>query len=333
GFRDFLSLCPAHKLFDERKGKRNGGSQSSAGGNVTVNHYFILQNLGSVQLIHKRRIGRGLSVFQESQPRKNAGRRADRRHFSSFAVKLCEKLCKGGIFSQILRSRHSSRQDQHIRVGEISSFKGPVRVHGDVMRCGDLSGILNGNCLYIDPGPAHQIYHCKAFNIFKSVRQKNIYFAHSFYLLYFMQFHILRSFTFSGNKYSISPPKMVGIIAVFFQLGYTEISAGYHPADLSRPGRRGKEKKDMEIERKFLIDKENLPENLEQFPCRQIEQGYLCTAPVVRIRRQDEEYYLTYKSAGLMAREEYNLPLDREAYLHLKPKADGLVIAKTRYLM
>ena len=90
---------------------------------------------------------------------------------------------------------------------------------------------------------------------------------------------------------------------------------------------------DMEIERKFLIDKENLPENLEQFPCRQIEQGYLCTAPVVRIRRQDEEYYLTYKSAGLMAREEYNLPLDREAYLHLKPKADGLVIAKTRYLM
>lgn len=126
---------------------------------------------------------------------------------------------------------------------------------------------------------------------------------------------------------------MVGIIAVFFQLGYTEISAGYHPADLSRPGRRRKEKKDMEIERKFLIDKENLPENLEQFPCRQIEQGYLCTAPVVRIRRQDEEYYLTYKSAGLMAREEYNLPLNREAYLHLKPKADGLVIAKTRYLI
>ena len=54
---------------------------------------------------------------------------------------------------------------------------------------------------------------------------------------------------------------------------------------------------------------------------------------MVRIRRQDDEYYLTYKSAGLMAREEYNLPLNREAYLHLKPKADGLVIAKTRYLI
>ena len=30
----------------------------------------------------------------------------------------------------------------------------------------------------------------------------------------------------------------------------------------------------MEIERKFLVKKENLPENLEQYPCKVIEQGY-----------------------------------------------------------
>lgn len=54
---------------------------------------------------------------------------------------------------------------------------------------------------------------------------------------------------------------------------------------------------------------------------------------VVRIRRQDDEYYLTYKSKGFMTREEYNLPLTKDAYLHLKPKADGLVISKTRYLI
>lgn len=87
----------------------------------------------------------------------------------------------------------------------------------------------------------------------------------------------------------------------------------------------------MEIERKFLI--RSLPEHLDSFPCRQIEQGYLCTDPVVRIRKEDEEYYLTYKSKGLMVREEYNLPLTREAYLHLRPKADGILIAKKRYLI
>lgn len=87
----------------------------------------------------------------------------------------------------------------------------------------------------------------------------------------------------------------------------------------------------MEIERKFLV--KQLPENLEQYPCLQIEQGYLCTSPVVRIRRQNDEYYLTYKSKGMMTREEYNLPLTAEAYSHLRPKADGNLISKRRYLI
>ena len=89
----------------------------------------------------------------------------------------------------------------------------------------------------------------------------------------------------------------------------------------------------MEIERKFLIKKEQLPENLSQYPCLHIEQGYLCTEPVVRIRRQNDEYYLTYKSKGLLSREEYNLPLTKESYYHLKEKADGIVICKDRYVI
>ena len=84
----------------------------------------------------------------------------------------------------------------------------------------------------------------------------------------------------------------------------------------------------MEIERKYLLDQ--LPENLTSYPCKKIEQGYLSTEPVVRIRRSDDEYYLTYKSKGLMVREEYNLPLTKESYLHLREKADGVLISKTK---
>ena len=87
----------------------------------------------------------------------------------------------------------------------------------------------------------------------------------------------------------------------------------------------------MEIERKYLIEKEQLPKNLSDYPFHRIEQGYLCTSPVVRIRRQDDEYFLTYKSKGLMAREEYNLPLTKESYEHLIQKADGNIITKKRY--
>ena len=51
----------------------------------------------------------------------------------------------------------------------------------------------------------------------------------------------------------------------------------------------------MEIERKFLIKKEQLPKDLAN-----------CS---------------------------FHLPLTQESYEHLKPKADGIVISKTRYLI
>ena len=89
----------------------------------------------------------------------------------------------------------------------------------------------------------------------------------------------------------------------------------------------------MEIERKYLIEKNNIPFDYTQYPCRHIEQGYLCTEPVVRIRRDNDYYVLTYKSKGLMVREEYNLPLTESSYAHLKNKVDGRLIIKDRYVI
>ena len=87
----------------------------------------------------------------------------------------------------------------------------------------------------------------------------------------------------------------------------------------------------MEIERKYLVN--HVPADYMEFPCHAIEQAYLCTSPVVRIRREDDSYYLTYKGKGLMTREEYNLPLNEQAYAHLLKKADGIILTKTRYLI
>lgn len=87
----------------------------------------------------------------------------------------------------------------------------------------------------------------------------------------------------------------------------------------------------MEIERKYLI--QTLPENLDSYPFHLIEQGYLCTNPVLRIRKQDQEHFITYKSKGLLAREEVNLPLSPAGYEHLKGKVDDLLIVKKRILI
>ena len=97
----------------------------------------------------------------------------------------------------------------------------------------------------------------------------------------------------------------------------------------------------MEIEKKYRILQ--LPDHLEQYPCRIIEQAYLCANPTVRIRRSNEDYILTLKdkqgvadlqsdNAGIVNRE-IEIPLSREAYEHLKSKQDGYTIEKRRYLM
>ena len=92
----------------------------------------------------------------------------------------------------------------------------------------------------------------------------------------------------------------------------------------------------MEIEKKFLI--KSLPE-LNQYKKKGIEQGYLCREPVVRIRKSNNDYILTYKSKkGLnqdnaIQNEEIEMPLNEEAYRHLCEKADHQLVKKTRYLI
>ena len=87
----------------------------------------------------------------------------------------------------------------------------------------------------------------------------------------------------------------------------------------------------VEIERKFLVDLTNI--DYKKYPCLSLEQGYLSTGPVVRVRKENDTYYLTYKGKGSLSREEYNLPLTKSSYEHLLEKADGNIITKNRYLI
>ena len=96
----------------------------------------------------------------------------------------------------------------------------------------------------------------------------------------------------------------------------------------------------MEIEKKFLV--KQLPDELHRFEKKEIEQGYLCSGPIVRIRKSNDEYILTYKSKQGVSESleklakvchEVELPLTKESYEHLREKADGQIITKTRYLI
>ena len=85
----------------------------------------------------------------------------------------------------------------------------------------------------------------------------------------------------------------------------------------------------IEIERKFLV--KEIPDKLDTFERIDMTQGYLNTKPVVRIRKENDDYVLTYKGSGLLSRSEYNLPLNEESFNHLIKKCDGIIISKSRY--
>jgi len=87
----------------------------------------------------------------------------------------------------------------------------------------------------------------------------------------------------------------------------------------------------MEIEKKYLV--EALPEQLNQYRKSEIEQIYISTEPVIRLRKTDTERTLTIKGSGLLSREEYELAITHEQYEKLAAKIEKgtSAIEKTRY--
>ncbi len=89
----------------------------------------------------------------------------------------------------------------------------------------------------------------------------------------------------------------------------------------------------MEIERKFLVSKKDLPANYDQYPSRKLEQGYILVSPAIRSRKDEEQYIFTCKGEGALIRDEFELPLSRESFERLKTKIEGNWIKKQRFFL
>lgn len=93
----------------------------------------------------------------------------------------------------------------------------------------------------------------------------------------------------------------------------------------------------MEIERKWLVEKSEIPYNLEKLEHLEIEQAYISFSPVIRIRSiNNKRFILTTKSSAgtesFLSRNEAEIEISAEEYSLLMKKSDGRIISKTRYL-
>ncbi|MBP3200364.1 MAG: CYTH domain-containing protein [Lachnospiraceae bacterium] len=94
----------------------------------------------------------------------------------------------------------------------------------------------------------------------------------------------------------------------------------------------------LEIERKFLVKKDSIPYNLKNLKSKKIIQGFIYFNPAIRVRRVDNEYFLTikskpnnYKEYGDLVRNEYEISIGKNAFNDLLKLCVGKILYKRRY--
>jgi adenylate cyclase len=99
-------------------------------------------------------------------------------------------------------------------------------------------------------------------------------------------------------------------------------------------GKENRTRHNREIERKFLVDKEWLPDILKQFRSFVIDQGYLATESAgrqVRLRKAGSTRSLTFKVGRSSHREEREIKLSPKQFAALWPGTAGRRLRKERY--
>ena len=91
-----------------------------------------------------------------------------------------------------------------------------------------------------------------------------------------------------------------------------------------------------EVERKYLVDPENIPIDLERCQRAELKQGYLAISAdgsETRIRSfgDGKRFELTVKSSGTVIRDEQNIKITEEMFNTLWPLTSGARVEKTRY--
>ena len=87
----------------------------------------------------------------------------------------------------------------------------------------------------------------------------------------------------------------------------------------------------MEIERKFLCNKPDF--DLSVYKKATIIQYYVSTEPVIRIRKSNNDHFLTIKSKGSVSRQELEMEISEKEFDNLVKLTDKAPVSKTRYFI
>ena len=94
-----------------------------------------------------------------------------------------------------------------------------------------------------------------------------------------------------------------------------------------------KKNNNLEIEKKYLVDINDIPFNLHKYKSVKITQAYISKNPSIRIRSLKEKYILNIKISTNKAytRIENEYKITKKTYYNLLKSIESGIIYKTRY--
>lgn len=126
-------------------------------------------------------------------------------------------------------------------------------------------------------------------------------------------------------------PYLIAIVVLALALAGSLLYIFLHEAEVI-------EVEHQEIERKWLIDPNNIPYDLTKADKYTFKQTYINFNPEIRVREIDNGKYYTFAvkmntSEDGLVRNEFEYYIPRDQYLSLVKKQEGNTIHKTRYML
>ena len=92
-------------------------------------------------------------------------------------------------------------------------------------------------------------------------------------------------------------------------------------------------KNKYEIEKKYLVNIDDIPFNLHKYKSVNISQAYISKSPSIRIRKSNDKYIICVKTDTNMAytRIEHEYKITKKVYNNLLKSIESGIIYKTRY--
>ena len=127
------------------------------------------------------------------------------------------------------------------------------------------------------------------------------------------------------------------VLNIWIGTEYKHLAHKYQELSQSQSGSIDPQGEGQEIERKWLVDPEQIPYDLEKEADKfELTQTYLNFSPEIRVRNISDKRYIMAIKTGLteekgLSRSETQYDVTKEEYEHLLAKQEGNTIHKTRY--